>query len=83
MWYGASGCERCELSRSKVRRRWKSGAMVSLAGHIQKVDPPQGSVIYTIGVLESRIGGSTFWILPGVWVGGEASGFQIQQRKLQ
>ena len=36
-------------------------------GRIQKVDPPQGSVIYTIGVLGSRIGESTFWILPGVW----------------
>ena len=36
-------------------------------GRIQKVDSPQGSVIYTIGVLESRIGGSTFWILPKVW----------------
>ena len=29
-------------------------------GRIQKVDPPQGSIIYTIGVLEPRIGGSTF-----------------------
>ena len=29
---------------------------------MQQVDPPSGSVIYTIGVLESRIGGSTFWI---------------------
>ena len=36
-------------------------------GRIQKVDPPSGSIIYTIGVLEPRIGGSTFWILPGVW----------------
>ena len=25
-------------------------------------------MIYTIGVLESRMGGSTFWILLGVWV---------------
>ena len=29
-------------------------------------DPPEGSVIYTIAVLESRIGGSTFGILPRV-----------------
>ena len=36
---------------------------------IQKVDPPYGSIIYTIGVLKSRIGGSTCWILPEVWVG--------------
>ena len=35
---------------------------------IQKVDPPLSSIIRTIGVFESRIGGSTFWILPGVWV---------------
>ena len=35
-------------------------------GRIQQVDPPQGTTIYTIGVLESRIGG---WIFPGVWVG--------------
>ena len=25
-------------------------------------------MIDTIGVLESRIGGSVFWILPGLWV---------------
>ena len=30
--------------------------------------PPQGSAIYTMRVLESRIGGSTFWILQRVWV---------------
>ena len=32
--------------------------------HIQAVDPPQGSISYTIGV-ESRIRASSFWILPG------------------
>ena len=26
-----------------------------------------GNVSYSIGALESRIGGSTFWILPRVW----------------
>ena len=31
----------------------------------KKVDPPQGSTIYTIGVLESRNGGSTCGILRG------------------
>ena len=31
----------------------------------QKVDPPWDFVIYTIEVLESRIGGPTCWILPG------------------
>ena len=34
-------------------------------GRIQKIDPPGGSVPYTIGVLEARLGGSTFWILGG------------------
>ena len=34
----------------------------------QKVDPPWGSIICSIGVFESRMKGSTFWILPGVWV---------------
>ena len=38
------------------------------SGRIQKVDPPQGFIVQTIGILEFRIGGSTFWILPGVWV---------------
>ena len=28
------------------------------------IDPPQGSIKCTIGVLESRIAGSTSWILP-------------------
>ena len=28
---------------------------------IQKVDPLEGSIIYAIGVIEFRIGGSTFW----------------------
>ena len=33
-------------------------ASQGMPGRIQKVDPPQGSVIYTIGVLEFRTGGS-------------------------
>ena len=37
-------------------RRFEGPGTVSL-------DPLQGSVIYAIGVLESRIGGSTFWII--------------------
>ena len=33
-------------------------------GRSKKVDPPEGSVIYIIGALESRMGGSSaFWIL--------------------
>ena len=43
-------------------------------GRIQKVDPPQRSVIYHLhhsGVFKSRFGGgSTFWILLGVGVTG-------------
>ena len=32
------------------------------------MDPPEISIIYTIGgVLDSRIGGSVFWILPAIW----------------
>ena len=31
-----------------------------------EVDPPEGSVIYTIRLLESRMGGSTFWIPSGL-----------------
>ena len=34
----------------------------------QKVDPLGGSMIYTKGVLESGIGGSTSWILKVVWL---------------
>ena len=34
------------------------------------MDPLSGSITYTIGVLESRIGGSIFGILLGLWVHG-------------
>ena len=30
-------------------------------GKIPKMDPPERSIIYTIGVLESRIGGFVFF----------------------
>ena len=36
-------------------------------GRIEQVDPPWGSIVLTIGVLTSRIGGFAFWILPRVW----------------
>ena len=39
-----------------------------IPGLIPKVDPLQGSKIYTMGVSDSRIGESTFWIFLGVWV---------------
>ena len=37
-------------------------------GGSKKVDLPEGSIIYTIGVLESRIGGSTFLDPPGAGI---------------
>ena len=37
---------------------------------LSEVDPPSGSVVYTIGVLESRTSKSISWILPGVWESG-------------
>ena len=39
-------------------------------GRAQKVDPPEGSIIYTLGAFQSRIGGVLlFCILPGGWEG--------------
>ena len=46
-----------------------SSSCTQTSGRIQQKDPPEGSVIYTIGELESRIGDSTFWIVPKLWVG--------------
>ena len=40
-------------------------AITQTPGRIQKVDPPQGFIIYTIGVLDSRIGGFYFWVFAG------------------
>ena len=51
------------------------GGLPRNLGQIQNVDPPWGSVTYTTGILESRIAGSIFWILPGVWVTVEVSIF--------
>ena len=39
-------------------------------GRIQQMDPPSGSMFYTMGDEGSRIGGCVFWILSGLWVGG-------------
>ena len=41
--------------------------LMETPGRIQKVDPPKGPIIYTMGLVDLRIGGSTCWILPGVW----------------
>ena len=43
------------------------GSRPQSPGKIQDMHPPSGSIIYSMGVLESRIGGSVFWILPGLW----------------
>ena len=44
-------------------QQFGAGGMLSQSpGRIQKLDPPWGSVIYIIQSLESRIGGSIFWI---------------------
>ena len=60
----ACGCRVRESSRIP-RTRMKRPAQTS--ERMQEVGaPPYGSVIYTIGVLESQIGGSTFWVLPGL-----------------
>ena len=51
--------------------RHESMSYLNLAqtpGPIQKVNPPQGSVIHAIEALESGVWGSTLWILPGIWV---------------
>ena len=37
-------------------------------GRIRQMDPPWGSITYTIGVSESRSWGFYLWILPGLWV---------------
>ena len=45
----------------------KFGTLSQSPGGIQQTDPPSlalGFIIYTIGVLESRIGGSFFGIFP-------------------
>ena len=50
--------------------KYVNGTYVGLFGSV--------SGIYTIGVLESRIGGSTFCILPRIWVEGQgATGFEV------
>ena len=54
--------------------------MVVIIEAYKAVDPPQGSEIYIVGVLESTIGGSTFWILSGVW---EMKRLEVQSRSLR
>ena len=76
-WLGASGhrssgsahgvyVERSWVEACTLRLKVGTISQTQTPGQVQKVDPPSRSMIYTIGVLEPRIGGSTFWILPGV-----------------
>ena len=41
------------------------------------MDPPSGFIIYTIGAFKSRLRGSMFWILAGLWV-AEAPDFLVR-----
>ena len=51
------------LAYAKVQVK-KVAPIPRALGGSKTMDPTEGSVIYTIGVLESRVG----WILPGLWV---------------
>ena len=42
--------------------------ITQIPGRIQKADPPQSSVIYTIVLLSAQNWRSTFWSLQRVWV---------------
>ena len=66
----APSCEIICLSTEPGAVGWDTRGRLCLprAGRITKVDPLQRSIIYTMGVLESRIGGSILWILAGVRV---------------
>ena len=57
-----------EMFQSRGRTTGKKSCLVDMStwkshipGWIRKVDPPWGSRVYTVGVVQSRIGGSTFW----------------------
>ena len=60
---------------SCVHKLFRAAMATQTPGRIPKVDPHEGSSIYTIGVFQSRTGGSTFWILPGVWPNSRRSRF--------
>ena len=62
------------LRRLQFSRACAARGLFGTAGHLSDswADPKNrstlGSIIYTIGILESMIaGGPTFWILPEVW----------------
>ena len=54
-----------EDAKSRAPKIWASNIFPWCRLQSPKVDPPEGSVIYSIGVLEPRIGGSTFCNLRG------------------
>ena len=62
-WVGSQGRD---LKDADGYRSYPRLTVPAFDPEIQQVDPPSGSAIYTVGVLESRVGGSTFWVLPGL-----------------
>ena len=48
-------------------------------GRIQKADPPEASIVYTMGVLEFRIDGSIFGSSPGC---GQSRGTKLEAESL-
>ena len=67
----ASDAGELRLSLTKEGTRNCLGSNFDLSqtpGRIPKMDLPQGSAIYTKGIIESRIEGSMLWILPGLLV---------------
>ena len=54
----------CNSGSLPPKNRKEKGRMAQTPRRIQNVDPPSGSVIRTIGVLKSRIGGVLFFWTP-------------------
>ena len=55
------------LAIPSSKRAVAHNSLAQTPSRIQKVDPPFGSIVYTIRVWEFRIGGSAFWFLPVIW----------------
>ena len=56
------------LSGEVGRSLW-TNPYTQTAEQIEQEDQPKGSIVDAMGIFESRIGGSTFWILLGVYEG--------------
>ena len=69
--FGSEQARECASLRTRLPSMRRLPARDSQSPRmIQKIDPHWGSIIYTIGILESRIGVSIFWILPRLLVVG-------------